>query len=108
MAFGLPVADPASLSAWCELHLGSQTEAELFRTGHLARVIGARLADGREVVVKVRPPEARIAACTEVQRRLFESGYPCPQPLAGPSPFGEYQATAESHGAGGGMIARSR
>jgi Ser/Thr protein kinase RdoA (MazF antagonist) len=103
MAFELPVADLASLSAWCELHLGSPTEAELFRTGHLARVVGARLADGREVVVKVRSPEARIAACTEVQRRLFESGYPCPQPLAGPAPFGEYQATAESHVPGGVM-----
>ena len=107
MAFELPVADPASLSAWCELHLGSPTEAELFRTGHLARVVGARLADGREVVVKVRSPEARIAACTEVQRRLFESGYPCPQPLAGPAPFGEYQATAESHVPGGVMLPSS-
>ena len=50
MAFELPVVDPASLAAWCELHLGSPAAGELFRDGHLARVIGARLADGREIV----------------------------------------------------------
>jgi hypothetical protein len=104
VAFELPVVDTASLAAWCELHLGSPAESELFRTGHLARVIGARLADGREVVVKVRPAAPRIAACTQVQRRLFDSGYPCPRPLAAPAPFGEYEATAESYVAGGGLL----
>jgi hypothetical protein len=78
------------------VHLGSPPAGELFRTGHLACVIGTRLADGREVVVKVRAAAPRIAACTEVQRWLFDSGYPCPQPLAGPAPLGEYAATAES------------
>jgi Phosphotransferase enzyme family len=101
MAFELPAVDAADLATWCELHLGSPPESELFRTGHLTRVIGARLVDGREVVVRVRRAAPRIAACTEVQRRLFDSGYPCPQPLAGPAPLGEYEATAESHIAGG-------
>jgi len=104
MAFELPVVDAASLAAWCETHLGSPAESELFRTGHLARVTGTRLANGREVVVKVRPAAPRIAACTEVQRRLFDSGYPCPQPLAGPAPLGEYEATAESYIAGGAVL----
>jgi len=97
MAFELPVVDAASLAAWCTVHLGSPAESELFRTGHLTRVIGTRLADGREVVVRVRPAAPRIAACTEIQRRVFDSGYPCPQPLAGPALLGEYEATAESH-----------
>ena len=104
MAFELPVVDPASLAAWCELHLGSPAAGELFRDGHLARVIGARLADGREVVVRVRPGAPRVAACIEVQRRLYVSGYPCPEPLAGPAPFGDYEATAESYVPGGVML----
>jgi hypothetical protein len=95
--FELPVVDTASLAAWCAEHLGSPAESELFRTGHLACVIGARLADGREVVVKVRPAAPRIAACVQVQQRLFDSGYPCPQPLAGPALLAEYEATAESY-----------
>jgi len=101
MAFVLPAVDAASLAAWCEVHLGSPAESELFRTGHLASVIGTRLADGREVVVRVRPAAPRIGACSEVQRRVFSSGYPCPQPLAGPAPLGGYEATAETCISGG-------
>jgi hypothetical protein len=101
MAFEVPEVDPASLAAWCEQHLGSPVAEELFRGGHLARVVGARLADGREVVVRVRPSEPRSVACAAVQRHLFESGYPCPQLLAGPAPFGEFEATAESYVPGG-------
>jgi Phosphotransferase enzyme family len=104
VAFELPMVDPASLAVWCELHLGSPVAGELFRSGHLARVIGVRLADGRQAVVRVRPPEPRMAACAEVQRRLFESGYPCPRPLAGPARFGEYEATAESYVPGGATL----
>jgi hypothetical protein len=104
MASELPVVDAAGLAAWCEVHLGSPAESELFRTGHLARVIGTRLADGREVVVKVRPAAPRIAACIEVQRRLFDSGYPCPEPLAGPAPLGADEATAESYISGGATL----
>ncbi len=73
-------------------------------------MIGARLADGREIVVRIRKAEPRIKACTEVQRRLFESGYPCPQPLAGPAPLAapvpldDYEANAEICIAGGAML----
>lgn len=104
MALELPVVDSSSLATWCEQHLGSPAESELFQTGHLTRVIGTRLTDGREVVVRVRPAAPRLAACAEVQRRLFDSGYPCPQPLAGPAPLGAYEATAESHIPGGATL----
>lgn len=104
MAFELPAVDAVSLATWCELHLGSPAESELFRAGHLTRVIGTRLADGREVVVRVRPAAPRITACTEVQHLLFDSGYPCPRPLAGPAPLGKSEATAESHIAGGVLL----
>ena len=85
-------------------HLGSPPAAEIFRSGYLSAVIGLRLADGREVVVKVRPDSPRIAACVEVQRRMFQAGYPCPQPLTGAAPFGDDIATAEAYVPGGAML----
>ena len=96
--------DPVRLAQWCARHLGSPPAAELFRSGYLSEVIGLRLADRREVVVKVRPHSPRIAACVEVQRRLFESGYPCPEPLSGAVPFGDDLATAEAYVAGGATL----
>jgi hypothetical protein len=56
------------------------------------------------VVVKVRPDSPRIAACVEVQRRLFESGYPCPEPLTGAAAFGDGVATAEAYVPGGALL----
>src|SRR6266536_1923699 len=81
------VVDPARLARWCMEHLGSPPVDEIFRSGYLSAVIGLRLADGREVVVKVRPDSPRIAACVEVQRRVFRAGYPCPQPLTAAAPL---------------------
>ncbi len=40
----------------------------------------------------------------EVQRRLFESGYPCPEPLTGAAPFGDDVATAETYVPGGATL----
>ncbi|MEV4143721.1 hypothetical protein AB0J40_08635 [Amycolatopsis sp. NPDC049691] len=77
---------------------------ELFRSGHLSAVIGLRLANGRDVVVKVRPAAPRVAACVEVQRRLFQAGYPCPEPLTGAAPLGGDIATAEAYVPGGAML----
>jgi hypothetical protein len=99
-----PTVDPARLAQWCGENLGSPATAELFRSGYLSVVIGLRLADGREVVVKVRPDSPRLAGCVEVQRRLFESGYPCPEPLAGPAPFDDAVATAEAYVPGGAEL----
>jgi hypothetical protein len=45
-----------------------------------------------------------MVACVEVQRHLFESGYPCPEPLAGPAPFGGGTATAEVYVPGGSAL----
>jgi hypothetical protein len=96
--------EAASLAAWCTDHRGSAPAAELFRSGHLSAVIGLRLADKREVVVKVRPASPRIAACAEVQRRMFGSGYPCPEPLGGPALLGDGVATAEAYVPGGDVL----
>jgi hypothetical protein len=96
--------DAAGLAEWSVEHLGSPPVAEIFRSGHLSAVIGLRLADGREVVVKVRPDSPRVAACVDVQRRLFEAGYPCPEPLTGAAALGEDVATAEGYVAGGDVL----
>ncbi|WIX91414.1 phosphotransferase [Amycolatopsis sp. DG1A-15b] len=84
--------------------LGSPPAQELFRAGFLSAVIGLRLADGREVVVKVRPASPRLAACVEVQRRVFQAGYPCPRPLTGAVPLGGDVATAEAYVPGGAVL----
>jgi hypothetical protein len=99
-----PAVDPARLARWCTEHLGSPPADEIFRSGYLSAVIGLRLADDRAVVVKVRPDSSRIAACVEVQRRMFQAGYPCPQPLTGAAPFGDDVATAEAYVPGGAML----
>lgn len=104
MSHRVPGVDPARVALWCAEHLGSPPVAELFTSGHLSAVIGLRLADDREVVVKVRPGSPRIAACAEVQRRMFESGYPCPEVLSGPVPFGGGVATAEVYVPGGAVL----
>jgi hypothetical protein len=100
----LPAVDPGRLAQWCEEQLGSPPVGEIFRSGYLSVVIGLRLADRRAVVVKVRPDSPRVAACTQVQRRLFESGYPCPEPLTGAIPFGDGVATAEAYVPGGALL----
>src|SRR5829696_5277600 len=100
----LPAVDLGRLAQWCEEQLGSPPAGEIFRSGHLSAVIGLRLADSRAVVVKVRPDSPRMAACVEVQRRLFASGYPCPEPLTGAAPFGDGVATAEAYVPGGALL----
>src|SRR5215218_2365836 len=100
----LPAVDPARLAQWCAEQLGSPPAGEIFRSGHLSAVIGLRLADRRAVVVKVRPDSPRMAACVDVQRRLFASGYRCPEPLTGAAPFGDGVATAEAYVPGGTLL----
>ena len=56
------------------------------------------LEDGRRVVVEIRPWADRVAGCFPVQMALFNAGFPCPQPLVGPTPFGNgCLATAEAY-----------
>jgi hypothetical protein len=94
-----------SISVWCERWLGSGVEAVLFTAGHLSHVTGVRLLDGREVVVKVRAAGARLAGCTDVQRALWQAGFPCPEPLVGPVELLGYAANAEVLVPGGDVLA---
>jgi len=91
-----PDVDGAALSGWCREHLGASVAAPVFTTGHLSAVYGVRLVDGREVVLKVRGGGARLDSCLRVQRRMWEAGFCCPEPLAGPHRLGSAVATAEA------------
>ncbi|HEX7168764.1 MAG TPA: phosphotransferase [Acidimicrobiales bacterium] len=100
--------EPA-VQQWCVGNLGAAPVRCLFETGHLSRVIGLELADLRRVVVKIRPNAPRLAACAAVQRYLHGGGFPCPEPLAGPSswPDGDdLAASAEAFVPGGRRLRR--
>ena len=101
------MVSPDALAAWCRRWLGAEPRRSLFELRQLSCVVGLELADGRSVVVKARPPIERLTACVMVQRRLWERGYPCPQPLAGPAPLGDLAATAESYQPAGDPLPRN-
>src|ERR1051326_9425183 len=84
------------ITAWCWRWLGAEPTDVLFHQGHLSQVIGLRLSNGLAVVLKLRPPIERLAACGVVQRHVWAVGFPCPEPLAGPAPLGTLSATAEA------------
>ncbi len=93
--------EPRDLDLWCRIHLGAGLQVELFRDGHLSRVIGVRLTSGQHVVVKVRQRSSRLVACSTAHRVLFERGFPCPEPLVDLEPLGEGVASAEAMIVGG-------
>lgn len=95
-----------ALEHWCEQWLSAKPVGVIFSSGHLSEVVGLRLADDRLVVVKVRPDTRRIGGCVDVQRHLWESGFPCPRPLAGPADFEGRTATAEEYVPGGALLER--
>ena len=87
--------DEAFLAEWCDRYLGARPARVLFRSGHLSKVTGAELEDGRRVVIKARPASLRIADCTAVQKHLARAGFPCPGPLTAPVEAGGLTVTAE-------------
>lgn len=89
------------LRSWCTAHLGAAPSAVLFERRSLSEVVGLRLADGREVVVKAREDEGRAAACVAAQARLAERGFPCPRPLTPAIAVGELAVHAEEFRPGG-------
>ena len=73
---------PPWVDEWCRFSLGSRPAGVLFVVSHLSEVVGVRLEDGREVVLKRRVDEAgRARACVRAQRLLAREGFPCPPPL---------------------------
>jgi hypothetical protein len=58
------------LAAWCRRHLGSAPVERFFGADHLSQVHGLRLADGREVVLKLRGRQERLLGCHAVHRAV--------------------------------------
>lgn len=92
------------LPSWCTGHLGAAPAGVLFRRRSLSDVVGLRLTDGREVVVKARPDEGRAAACVTAQTRLAERGFPCPRPLTPVTAVGTLAVHAEEFRPGGAPL----
>ena len=91
-----PTVGADALAEWCSRWLGAPPAAELFGTGNLSTVKGLRLADCREVVVKVRPGMPRLAGCAVAHRALWRAGFPCPEPLVDLQPLDGFAASAEA------------
>jgi hypothetical protein len=73
---------PPWVDGWCRTNLGAEPVEVLFRVSQLSEVVGVRLTDGSEVVVKRRVDEGgRAKRCVTAQRLLAEQGFPCPLPL---------------------------
>jgi hypothetical protein len=96
-----PAIAPDGVSRWCETRLGSPVSAVLFERGYFSAVFGVSLADGREVVVKVRPWEDRLVACGQVQQILWEKGFPCPAPLVQAERLAGWAVSVEAYVPGG-------
>jgi Phosphotransferase enzyme family len=92
---------PPELDEWCARWLGSPPQSDLFASVGMSRVLGLRLVDGRDVVLKVRRAEARLYGCAAAHRHLWQAGYPCSELLVGPVPIGDDLATAERYVPGG-------
>ncbi len=95
----------AEIWSWAEQALGSPVVSMGRPLGNLSRVVGARLTDGRGVVVKVRAWEPRLTACAAVQTRLMRAGFPCPALIAGPQELAGWAVSAEEARFGGEQLA---
>ncbi|SEF25227.1 Ser/Thr protein kinase RdoA involved in Cpx stress response, MazF antagonist [Amycolatopsis pretoriensis] len=92
------------IPSWCAEHLGSAPIEVLFARESLSEVVGLRLADGREVVVKAREAEGREASCVAAQVWLAERGFPCARPITDVVPAGSLAVHAEESRPGGEML----
>lgn len=101
MELRAPTVSPDRLRAWCADRLGAAVDVELMRTGHLSTVIGVRLRDERDVVIKVRPHAARLASCVAVQQQAAAWEFPCPRPISGVLDLDGCAATVEQYVPGG-------
>lgn len=94
-----------TMDEFCRAHLGSGLRGYLFYGSSVGSTHGVQLKDGRELVIKVRPPpetnpylsldRASLEAVCQVMKWLVDRGYPCPEPILGPTLLGRGLATVE-------------
>src|SRR4051794_7212520 len=88
-----------ALDGACRTTLGAALADGFLYEVSVGVVIGCRLEDGREVVVKGHQPRwtpAFIAAVKRIQAALHAQGYPCPRPLDAELRVGDATLLAES------------
>ena len=95
----------AMINAFCQAHLGSNIRGYLFYRASIGSAHGIQLEDGRNVVIKVRPPaetnpylsfdRPSLESISQVMKWLADRGYPCPEPIVGPTPLARGLATVE-------------
>jgi hypothetical protein len=78
----------------------------LFTFSHLSTVAGFNLSDGQFVVAKGRPFEPRLVRCDEVHRKVFSSGFPCPEPIGELTRHGSAALSVERMVLGGALLPR--
>jgi hypothetical protein len=100
--------DRLTLSEWCLRHLGSEPDQVLFEAGYLSQVLALRLANGADVVVKVRAWQERLTGCGQVQHSLSVGGFPAPALLVPPEQLGNLGVSAEALVPGGALLATER
>ena len=94
-----------TMDEFCRDHLGSKLCGYLFYGSSVGSIHGVRLEDGRDVVIKVRPPaetnpylrfdRTSLESICLVMKWLTDRGYPCPKPILGPTPLAKGLATVE-------------
>jgi hypothetical protein len=77
----------------------------LFEAGYLSQVVGLRLGNGVEIMVKVRPWQERLIGCAQVQHSMSVGGFPAPPLLVPPERLGQLGISAETLIHGGALLA---
>ncbi len=101
-----PIVTPETLSAWCVARLGSPLSGILFESGYSSAVFGIVLKNNRRVVVKVRTWDDRLISCWSVHRKMWEAGFPCPEPLGPPVHHEQLAISYENYLPGGEQLPR--
>jgi hypothetical protein len=93
-----PDAVGNAFAHFCMEELGSAVSVPLFYEASVGCVAGLELADGRRVVVKAHSPANSrpfLEATVRIHTALVARGFPAPEVLLGPRPFGHTFATVE-------------
>ncbi len=106
----LGTADPKDvnhrLDAFCKEHLRAGVEEILFFRLGTGAAFGLILGNGRRAFLKAHPPGRDadyLRAVHRVQTYLHRHGFPCPNPILGPLPFGAGLATVDELVDGGAI-----
>lgn len=94
-----------AVNEFCQTHLHGAIRNYLFYRASVGSTHGIQLEDGRNVVIKVRPPpetnldlsfdRKSLETICSVMSWLSDRGYPCPRIRLGPTPLARGLATVE-------------